>query len=215
MVKSKNIIAGLGVVAGLGMALLPLGAFAAQEQPNTQVIRATVGEVFSLEVSSTVPMTTANDGGTISVTPKGTANEQIVHTVNVKGNLYKGYDLTMSSVDSSTALKFVVKDDEEFGNANRYDANTKIATGTTLSGETSAWAYKKGEKAANAEDPTYGSWTTIKALGSADNLKSNPNTNHVNFDDTVYVNYGVYAAENQAAGVYEAQVIYKATPKVN
>lgn len=209
MVKSKNIIAGLGVVAGLGMALLPLGAFAANEQTGTQVVRATVGEVFELTVTSNKTDMTKTGTGTLAVTPKGSANAELTHTVNVKGNLYKGYDLKLSSVDSSTDLKFVKDDSQDFGAAARYDTSTKIATGTTLSGDVSAWAYKKSETSGSFT----GDWTTIKAVASPDTLKSNENAGHASFDDTVYVNYGVYAAENQAAGVYEAEVIYKATPK--
>lgn len=212
MVKSKNIIAGLGVVAGLGVAMLPLGAFAADPQTKSEVIRATVAEEFVLTVTSSDLNMTPTGTGTVSLTRGGTANNGLTHTVNVKGNLYKGYDLVMygSGFGANAAdLVFVKDSSKDFGSADRYDTSTKISTGDTLSGDTSAWGYKKSETQGSFE----GNWTTIKGSDAADNLKSNENTAHTSFNDTVYVNFGIYAAENQAAGAYEGQVTYKATPK--
>lgn len=218
MVKSKNIIAGLGVVAGLGVAMLPLGAFAAQEGTDSKVIRATVAEEFILTVTSSDTTMTETGAGTVALTRGGTAVDTLTHTVNVNGNLYKGYDLYMyGSGVSATDLVFVADSSKDFGAADRYSTATKISTGTTLSGNTSAWAYKKTEATSGtpaAPDYSGVDWTTIKAEASKDKLKENANSGHVSFNDTVYVNFGIFAASNQAAGVYEGQVTYKATPKV-
>lgn len=210
MVKSKNIIAGLGVVAGLGMALLPLGAFAedpALTRTNSQVVRATVAEEFTLTVTSSDTTMTETGAGTVSLTRGGSADTTLIHTVNVNGNLYKGYDLTMYG---TTDLLRVVDASKDFGANDRYDSSTKIATGTTLSGNTSAWGYKKNVNNGGYDE----SYNTIKAQSSADTLYSNANASHVSFNDTVLVNFGIYAASNQAAGIYEGTVTYKATPKV-
>lgn len=209
MVKSKNIIAGLGVVAGLGMALLPLGAFATVDGgPKSEVIRATVAEEFTLTVARPEDYSTMTEtgAGTVSLNRGTSANTTLIHTVNVNGNLYNGYDLTMYG---TTDLLRVVDASKDFGANDRYDSNTKIATGTTLSGSTSAWGYKKNVNNGGYDE----SYSTIKAQSSADTLYSNVNTSHVSFNDTVLVNFGIYAAENQAAGVYEGTVTYKATPK--
>ncbi|MBQ6396345.1 hypothetical protein IJH89_02035 [Candidatus Saccharibacteria bacterium] len=209
MVNSKNIIAGLGVVAGLGVAMLPLTTHAADPQDETLTVRATVGEIFELSVTSSEDLEGIDTTKTLEVT-KDSVNTTLIHTANVKGNLYKGYDLTLSSVSANTDLKFVKDATKAIDSADRYDTATKISTGTSVAAGTSAWGYKKSETAGSFS----GNYVTIKPLANPDTLKSNENSSHASFDDTVYVNYGVSTSEDQAAGVYEAQVIYKATPKI-
>lgn len=212
MVNSKNIIAGLGVVAGLGVAMLPLTSYAADEQSVSHMVRATVDEVFTLTVESNKDLDGTDVSKTLSIS-KDSADTSLEHTVTVAGNLYKGYDLTLSSVDSNTDLKFVKDATAALDSADRYDTNTKIPTGATVKAGTSAWGYKtkEGSDSYPSGDTT---WTTIKAATSADTLKSNSNASHASFNDIVNVSYGVSASATQAAGVYEAQVIYKATPKI-
>ena len=206
MVKSKNIIAGLGVVAGLGMALLPLGAFAADEQTNSQVIRARVAEEFILTVTPSTTIAADKAVADALSVPKGGINETLTHDVEVKGNLYKGYDLTVAAVDT-TDLRFVKDATKDFWSADRYNDSVKIPTGTGVAEGTSAWGYKKSETA-NSFTGDYIALTTNDA-----NLKTNANP-MASFDDHVYLQYGISVADTQAAGVYEGKVIYKATPKI-
>ena len=211
MVNSKNIIAGLGVVAGLGVAMLPLTSYAADEQAVSHMVRATVNEVFTLTVESNEDLDGIDVSKTLSIS-KDSADTSLEHTITVAGNLYKGYDLTLGSASANTDLKFVKDATAALDSADRYDTNTKIPTGSTVKAGTSAWGYKVKESGSYPSGDS--NWVTIKAAASADNLKSNSNTGHTSFSDTVNVSYGVSASATQAAGVYEAQVTYKATPKV-
>ncbi|MBR3257263.1 hypothetical protein IKG02_03185 [Candidatus Saccharibacteria bacterium] len=208
MVNSKQVIASLGVVAGLGASLMPLTTYAADPQEVTHVVRTTVAEVFTLTVDSNTEI--EKDNTTSLDVDKATVNTTLVHTANVKGNLYGGYNLKLSSASASTDLVFVKDSSKAFGNADRYDTNIKIPTGTGVAAGTSAWAYKSSETAGSFT----GDWTTIKASGSGDTLKTNTNASNGSFDDKVYVNFGISASESQIAGMYEGEVKYVATPQI-
>ena len=216
MVNSKNIIAGLGVVAGLGVAMLPLTSYATTateatgSEGLTQTVRAEVAEVFTIKVESNNDFgANAVDDGLALGTER--TNTDLVHTITVTGNVYGGYDLKMGAVHSvlGTDLLFVKAAAQNFGTANRYDTNVKIATGTTIDGTVSNWGYKK--TAANSD--TYGNtWTAVP--GSLTSIGENANSANAKFNDVYKVNFGIAASENQPAGVYEGQVTYSATSKI-
>ena len=217
MVNSKKLIAGLGVVAGLGVAMLPLTSYATVDAGEatgseglSQAIRATVAQVFSIKVESNVDI--ASNNTTAVALGDARLSTELIHTVQVVGNVYGGYDLTMNANHEvfGTDLLFVKASGQEFGTAARYDSNVKISTGTDIDNSHSNWAFKKADKP-DSGDPTYGNWTAIAATN---NLKSNVNENNGKFDDTVLVNFGISANENQPAGTYEGQVVYKATSKI-
>ena len=219
MVNSKKVIAGLGVVAGLGVAMLPLTSYADAENPqtDTQVIRATVAQVFELDVTPNKTITKTNIAQTLAI-DKDTADTTLEHVVKVSGNAYSGYTLTMGSNNAYDSLRLVVDATKDFGADARYNANINIPAGTSVAAGTSSWAYRSSEEAlATAAsgiegDYTNATWTKVKAnTATADTLKTNTNTSHTAFEDTVYVNFGVATSEQQAAGVYEGEVIYTAT----
>ena len=208
MVNSKKVIASLGVVAGLGASLLPLTTYAADPQEVNHVVRTPVAEGFTLTVTSNTEI--EEDNTTSLDVDKATVNTTLVHTANVKGNLYGGYNLKLSSASASTDLVFVKDSSKDFGTAARYNTDIKIPTGTTIAAGTSAWGYKYSETAGSYT----GNWNTIKASGSGDTLKTNTNSSNGSFDDTVYVNFGISASEDQVAGMYEGEVKYVATPEI-
>ena len=220
MVKTKNIIAALGVVAGFGVAALPLSSYAADpENPQTssQVVRATVAQVFELTVTPNITISKEDTTQTLAV-DKDSANTSLEHVINVSGNAYSGYTLTMGSNNAYDSLRHVVDETKTFGDADRYDANINIPAGTSVAAGTSSWAYRKSEDALSQAaggiqgDYSNADWTKVKAnTATADILKANTNTSHTAFDNTVYVNFGVATSEDQAAGVYEGEVIYTAT----
>ncbi|MBQ7802750.1 hypothetical protein IJ380_02735 [Candidatus Saccharibacteria bacterium] len=219
MVNSKKLIAGLGVVAGLGVAMLPLTSYAvdATEVASgsdglTHVVRATVASVFTIKVNSNMDIQ-ENNTTAVALGDTRLNTSALKHTIQVVGNVYGGYDLTMSPASEvlGTDLLFVKDSSKTFGTTDRYDANVKIATGTDIDGSHSNWAFKKAEKTQAGAEGTYGDWTAIAANT---NLKSNLNTENGKFDDTVYVQFGISAAEGQPAGTYEGQVVYKATSKI-
>lgn len=168
MLNSKKLLAGLGAVAGLGVAMMPLASVSAVDVTSdtpTGVIRAKIGETLSLTVAESYT-DDSNDavynGHFVTIGENG-KNEELKHTITVKGSTINDYKLTMIGYDGVTTLRRVVDTTQEVGAAARYDSNT-IATGTSIDGETSNWAYKY-----SADDSTYGDYTAIAAAHNNDN----------------------------------------------
>ncbi len=196
MVNSKKLIAGLGVVAGLGVAMLPLTSYA-------EVIdNATTGNVVRVKVSDTIAVTvteTYADGNAISVNQGEENLAGLTHAVRVKGNTYNDYTLSVYAKDEQTALKHTQK------NTNTIPTLTAAADSLTAG----SWGYQFSTTAGGS---TYnGQWKPIQASANenavihpANGVKDAP------YDETWSVKYGVKAAENQLSGTYEATVIYKA-----
>ncbi|MBR3180518.1 hypothetical protein IKF63_00335 [Candidatus Saccharibacteria bacterium] len=219
MVKTKNIVAALGVVAGIGSAALPLTTFAdvTNPQSNTQVIRATVENTFQLSVTPNVTLTKTDISQTLAVN-KDNENTDLEHVVEVKGNAYSGYTLTMGSNNAYDSLRYVADSSKEFGAAARYDDDVNIPASTSVQHGTSSWAYRTSTTPASDQsasikgDYSSASWTKVKAnSATADTLLSQGSSVHAAFDDKVYVNFGIATSETQPAGVYEGEVIYTAT----
>ncbi len=206
MVNSKKVIATLGVVAGLGTSVLPLASYATDPADVTKTIRATVNEYFTLSVDSNTDM--ESETGTVTLDVNDT-DSSLIHTVNVTGNVYGGYDLKLGSKTSSTSLLFVADKTKAVGVAERYNSSINIPSSTSVAAGTSAWGYKT-----SGTQTFSGDWVTIKASGSEDTIYTNENTSNSSFNDTRYVNYGISTSASQAAGVYEGQVVYSATARI-
>ena len=123
MSKVTKTIAALGVVAGLGVAALPLASYAADTQ--NIAVQATIGETLSVEAPTVA---------TVELTPtNGAAAVEGSSSVTVKTNHLTGFTLNIKDSDSDTGLT---------------GTGGTIAAGTTLDGSVSAWAYKGGDKVA-------------------------------------------------------------------
>lgn len=122
MSKITKTIAALGVVAGLGVAALPLASYAATTQDI--VVKATIGESLTV---------TAPTSATVELTPtNGAAAVEKSSSVTVNTNHLSGFTLNIKDSDAETGLT---------------GTGGTIAAGTTLDGTASAWAYKGGDKA--------------------------------------------------------------------
>lgn len=214
MVNSKKLIAGLGVVAGLGVAMLPLTSYATEASEASgsaglnQVVRAQVAQVFTIKVESNKTITAANSEA-LAISSSTNPNTELQHTITVTGNVYGGYELKLGAVDT-TDLRFVRDSSKDFWVSDRYDSSVKIPTGTSIDGSTSAWGYKATNTATSGTpDYTGKSWTALSTTPA----KIGENTAN-SFDDKTYVNYGISASESQAAGVYEGKVVYSAVSKI-
>ncbi len=135
MSKLTKTIAALSVVAGLGVAALPLSSYAADVD-----VYATVKD--SLSVSTTNAVVRIAD-----VVPGGAIATGST-TINVSGSSVSGYKLQIQGKDGNTDLT-------EWNEALDAPAvnPAKIATGD-LNGATSAWGYRIGEGTAWAQIPT-------------------------------------------------------------
>lgn len=227
MVKSKNIIAGLGVVAGLGMALLPLGAFAATEGETAgHVVRAHVGEIIEINVTN-ITDAMAETGALanhskVSIQPGG-YNDHIEHTLQVKSNARGGYQLLMKADRANLELISEYNGD---GTAKTYNNQIKIpavgAEGDTLASN-AGWGYKIKAGSGSYGDkflpvPTAyasGEDATIAEGSYRNGTSGSPyRTETAEYTDTYTVNFGIRAAENQPSGSYQATVTYKAIAHV-
>lgn len=120
MSKITKTIAALGVVAGLGVAALPLASYAATTQNIS--VEAKIGETLSVETPTVA---------TVQLTPtNGAAAVNGTSSVTVKTNHHSGFTLNIKDSDSDTGLT---------------GTSGTIAAGTTLNGTVSAWAYKGGD----------------------------------------------------------------------
>lgn len=230
MVKSKNIIAGLGVVAGLGMALLPLGAFAATEdETDGHVIRAHVGEVIEIDVTN-ITNRMSNDTenalynhSRVAIEPGGTVDATTVHTVEVKSNARGGYQLLLKADRANLELISEYNND---GTAKTYNSaiNIKGLSAENTLASDAGWGYKI--KASTDSDysggflpvPTAYDNTEAATIASgsyrAGTTASPYRTETEKYTDTYNVQYGIKAAANQPSGSYEATVTYKAIAHV-
>ncbi|MBR3595107.1 hypothetical protein IKL45_02635 [Candidatus Saccharibacteria bacterium] len=231
MVKSKNIIAGLGVVAGLGMALMPLGAFAAPDtnhpgwqETGSYAVRAHVGEVIEIAVTNiTNPISGLANHSRVDITPGGTVNATTEHTVQVKSNARGGYQLLLKADHSDLQLITEYNADKS---AKTLDPSINIPgleSASDLSADVSGWGYKiktsGGQYSGNflpvpdEYDSTEGA-TIATGSYKTGGEGSAYHTDAAEYTDTYVVGYGIKAATTQPSGSYEAKVTYKAVAHV-
>lgn len=238
MVKSKKFIAGLGVVAGLGMAMLPLGAFAAESNNVSHTIRGVVGDVISVALTSDNKEFTLQDNTKISkldLVP-GTLNATLEHVVTVSTNTRSGYGLQMygtslvgSGADQKAALKYITAyDTTNTDVATAYSDDITIDSITTandLTGDNYGWGYKVKKNANSGpqddttqeySDPATSYAATFAAIPTAAGTNvatvsaDRSSVEDSNYSDAFTFNYGIRPTADQLAGAYEGTVVYRA-----
>ena len=205
MLTSKNLLAGLGAFAGLGVALMPLSNVSATEPVTTDdvatgaesdahEVRARVGETLSIEVTDEVYDDT--DNNMITLGAGSVADNFLTHTIEVKGNTKNDYTLTIAAGTNGNAMKHTEQN------------SVTIPAGTTLNETTSAWGYKYANTAAGLDSVS--AWSAVPASGTPD-LHTASGTKTASYTEQHYVRYGVSAAADQLSGIYTAEVVYKAS----
>lgn len=204
MSKMSQTIAILGVVAGLGVAALPLSTYADATPKSTNVpLSLEVGEVLEITTNNmegegdaakpgTVVLTTDNASAPANYASDGT------FAVIVKSNIEKGYNLTIKG-STGTGTNAAAK-------ATDLASATDVIAAGDLTGTGSSWAYKGGLKTA---------WTAVTAsdadgviyTGSKDVAGDLDITN----GKSVPVTFGANVVASQAAGTYTGQVTFTAT----
>lgn len=194
MSKMTKTIAALGVVAGLGVAALPLSSYAAQREVE-----------ISANVLGSIAITTDAEGesdtatGTLhlgDVTPGSSVVSEAL-SVTVSTNSDKGYDLTLIDKNADASL------------VNKADATQKIPTATTVAQGKTAWGVRGGDLGTS-------SWKAVPASGDvALTVKENAGgATLTDGSETTVVTFGVSVAEGAvAAGEYTSTVIFTATSK--
>lgn len=214
MSKMTKTIAILGVVAGLGVAALPLGSYAAGEPApvDSQAVPLSLTVAPMLEISTnmdndaspakTVELTTTNAtaaGGNAEYASSG-------FNVNVKTNNTAGYTIGIKATAA--------------GNVNMVSGDNKIPSAALTTG-TSAWAFKtgtltsKGVTAAGAEGSTgtstATSWTAVTATSTPFYTATQEAGGISTAGIDTPVIFGATVAPNQAAGTYTTSVTFTAT----
>lgn len=186
MTKTIKAFAILGVVAGLGVAALPLSSYAADPSQDIKV-QLTLDDYISCEMSkdaeSTVTITDIVNNG---------AAQTNSTSINVKTNSTKGYKVTIKSKTSETALVNTT----EGVTASIPALGTAVATIPT--GE-SAWGYKGGDIT---------NFTGVTATDAT--LKTSEAKATSNDGDDIEVTFGAAASASQAPGTYEQTVVLTA-----
>ncbi len=191
MSKMSKAIAVLGVVAGLGVAALPLSSYAADNysQSSQAQVKVEVGGAISITTDATDGVV---DLGQLKI--NGVSETKDLN-VTVSSNSEIGYDLTIKSATTQTSL--VSESGAEI------PANANVAAGT------SAWAYRTYE----ADGTTAQAWTAITPdpVNILSHTADAGNTGEMT--GTTKVNFGASASGSQQEGVYTGTVVFTATVK--
>lgn len=212
MSKTTKALAIMGVVAGLGVAALPMSTYAVADPVSKEAqVKLEVKDVLSLDLKSN------NDSGSeseenLTVVNLGTAtgDGNVVEgslTATVKTNNKTGYIVTIQNKETETAMLNADSD--------------KIPAGTPAKG-TSAWGYKVsniatgGTNSAAAVDsyvgvPANGTPTTIVNSNGPTKVDAD---NAENNGDTATVEFGASVSTAQAMGEYSSTVVLTASANI-
>ncbi len=195
MTKSK-IFAGAGIAA-LGAVILPAAVFAADgDLTQTDTVKVTVDSACSLATSGSSLSPASTYEATIA---NGAYNTNIAgSTFTITCNDTGGWDL--NAIGAGTATGDVTKMDA----STNKDADD-IATGTTLDGSVSNWAFKVAAGGSTAPTIVTG-YTDFSAVPSGSTKIANGVSTKGN--STVTATYGVGISATQSAGVYTGKVSY-------
>lgn len=195
MSKIAKTIAVLGVVAGLGVAALPMSTYAAEYSRSASAIVTT-------EVEGAISIATSVDatGGKVDLGKLALNSETTEMTdplaVTVTSNSAQTYSLGINALNGETAMKGA-------------KTGATIPAGTPAAG-TSAWGYKHNGTgtmaAAYSAVPASTSPATIKEFTPAEGATGTQN-------DVVDFMFKASANGTQTPDTYEATVVFTATVK--
>ena len=186
MSKITKTIAALGVVAGLGVAALPLASYAATDSLETPItVTASLVDAISIESS-------ADSINTMSLTAGGPVVSSNQLDITVITNATNGYNVTIEDGDENIALVGTGSNDET------------IAAGNPSQG-TSAWGYKFGE--ALEEIDSFTAITTEPVQVATKDAKTNDT------GDVYKLGFGASAAASLTPDTYTGSVTLTATTK--
>lgn len=209
MSKMSKAILALGVVAGLGVATLPLSSYAADYSQSAQAkVQVEVGGAISIAVDSGNTDKTLVDLGQLMVNGdvKTGSVDVIVSTNNTKATDGIAYNLTMSMAGESNALS----------NGN----GATIPAGTPQQGD-SAWGWTQST-ITDADSIAAATWAAVPVKGSSAATLTTATgkvpaatvdaDNKVTAgSETTTVTFGASADGNQQEGVYTGSVVFTAT----
>lgn len=195
MSKMTKTIAALGVVAGLGVAALPLSSYAAVVTDSTDVtLNAVVGEAISVTTNAADDTVTINN-----VTANQDAKEGST-VLTIQTNNANGYTLTIEDADATTALK-------DASNTS-YAGIATLKSGATLDKGTTGWGFK-ASTTTDGVTANLTNWTGIKT--TAQTLATRASGATATDGDQVTLTFGVVVDSTVPAGTYSDVVTLTAT----
>ena len=215
MSKSTKVIAGLGVVAALGVAALPLASFATSGDYGTVAVSATVPDAISMTIDGTATTGSGVAGnavafgnvaqGAIAVSDGSTIQNNV--TV-ISSNAAYNFKVTNTSAGTNGALKSTTSEIAPFATA------TKPATGQSTSG----WGFRVtktgGAISATAYDDATlmdGSDKTYIGVPTTETTLDAVNAPAAAVTGTYTMEYGLQVSDSQASGTYNGSITYKVT----
>lgn len=196
MSKMTKTIAALGVVAGLGVAALPLSSYAAQRE-----VEISANVLSAIAVSTDAEGETSTTKGTLNlgdVTP-GSSEATKDLAVTVSTNSTTGYTLTLKDAATDASL---------MNGANKIPAGATVGQGET------AWGVR-GAADGNS-DLDEETWVAVPASNKTALTIRNKDAGALEGNaETTSVTFGVSVADdgNTPAGTYTSTVIFTATSK--
>lgn len=198
MSKTTKALAIMGVVAGLGVAALPMSSYAATDSTNMGV-KTTIEDYIAIETTTDG----SDDTDAKNVIVAGVVNNGDVKTgtgtFNVKTNNKQGYYVQISATD--TDLTNTTSGQSE-----------KIPAGNPAKG-TSAWGYRAsadGVSNVTIKDDVYGSNDYAAVDGTATTIATGAGAT-ADAGDNITMTFGISASASQAAGTYKGVVTLTAT----
>ena len=184
MTKSTKIVAALGVVAGLGIAALPLGTFAATDSKNVEV---------ELTVQSAINISSSSDSKcSATMLPGQTAT--CTAKIGYATNNAAGMTLTLKDADTDTNL------------VHADDSTATIATGAdAVAAGTEKWNVSGGLLSNAAMVASTGTALTVASENGPVDKSASANM--------ITMTYNFSTAANTKSGVYSDIVTYTATTK--
>lgn len=233
MSKIKTLAVGLGVVAGLGVATLPLTAYADQgDYPTaseTLLVNLVVNDVLGMTIKSYSGTTPTLNGTTECFTDEEategysctTTGEQKVHTTILPGQVDNTtmYSDIFVSTNNTSGYTLKLIDTDEVTSLTSADGDTIATISSEPSTNNPGWAIYTTDVTATSNDwqamPNNVSETddTIVAGTPITIANYTPATPTVTNERQSTVHYGVAASSSQAAGEYVDYVMYTATVK--
>ena len=187
MSKMSKAIAVLGVVAGLGVAALPLSSYAVETATTNVKAQAIVGD--SIAISSSADTITMNDVKANQEINKSSA------TITVQTNNATGYSVSIKDTDSDTALK-----PTDGGTAEGIPAKVPVKG-------SNGWGYMVSSVSEGLTNDA----TDYAAVKSGPAPIVSKNSASAAAGDTFELTFGVTVDTTIAAGTYEDQVTLTAT----
>ena len=212
MSNIKSVIAGLGVVAGFGVAILPLATYA-DDDPTPAVadgestITANIYDGISLELVSSG---SAGDKTMIcdsETDPQCSGEDQIVSTTILpsQADLTSMYTDAYVSTNNLAGFTLTLVDaDDDNSLATTSGATIAAISSQPVGGSNPGWAVKIDDGS---------TWYAVPAdnSGSSITVKTVTNPGAVTVRSHAKVTYGVAASSTQAPGLYRDTVTYTAT----